>query len=75
MPQLLLMPRFPPLSRVPFLTVMDGNGAYNKVCLTLVAAGFAPWRVRPHIDSDSDQMLKIYISLIKEKISQILRAQ
>ena len=34
----------------------------------LVAAGFAPWRVRPHrvrphIDSSSDQVLKIYRSL------------
>ena len=37
-----------------------------------VAAGFAPWRVRPHrvrphIDSTSDQVLHIYRSLTKKK--------
>ena len=33
----------------------------------LVAAGFAPWQVRPHIDSTSDQVLKIYLSLNEKK--------
>ena len=32
-----------------------------------VAAGFAPWRVCPHIDSSSDKVLKIYLSLTKKK--------
>ena len=32
-----------------------------------VAAGFAPWRLRPHIDSTSDQVLKINLSLTEKK--------
>ena len=40
--------------------------------LLLVAAGFEPWRirphgVRPHIDLTSDQVLKIYLSLTEKK--------
>ena len=39
---------------------------------TAVAAGFSPWRVRhhrvrPHIDSTSDQLLKIYLSFTEKK--------
>ena len=37
-----------------------------------VAAGFAPWLVRPHIDSTSDQVLKISFSL-REKKDNIVR--
>ena len=33
----------------------------------MAAADFAPWRVRPHIDPTSDQVLKIYLSLTEEK--------
>ena len=33
----------------------------------MVAAGFAPWHVRPHIDSTSDQVLKTYLSLTEKK--------
>ena len=36
-----------------------------------VAGGFAPWRVRPHIDSTSDQVLKIYLSLTEKKRQHI----
>ena len=39
-----------------------------------VAAGFAPWRVRPHIDSTSVQVLKIYLSLNEKKKDNIVRA-
>ena len=40
----------------------------ENTCKPEVAAGFVPWRVRPHrvrphIDSTSDQVLKIYRSL------------
>ena len=40
-----------------------------------VAAGFAPWQVHPHINSTSDQVLKIYFSLTekKEKIVVMMR--
>ena len=30
----------------------------------MIAGGFAPKRIRTHIDSTSDQVLKIYVSLI-----------
>ena len=45
---------------------------YLKVpnVLATVPAGFAPWRVRPHIDSSSDQVLKIYLSLTEQKRQQ-----
>ena len=38
----------------------------------MVSAGFAPWRVgpyrvHPHIDSSSDQVLKIYLSHTEKK--------
>ena len=33
----------------------------------MVAAGFVPWRVRPHIDSISCQVLKMYLSLTDKK--------
>ena len=42
----------------------------------MIAAGFVSphgelllllWRVRPHIDSSSDQVLKIYLSLTEKK--------
>ena len=33
----------------------------------MIAAGFAPWRVRPLIDSTSDQALKIYLSFTEKK--------
>ena len=41
----------------------------------LVAAGFAPWRyrphrVRPHIHSTSDQVLKSYLSVTEKKRQQ-----
>ena len=32
-----------------------------------VSAGFAPWRVRPHINSSSDQVLQIYRSHTEKK--------
>ena len=32
-----------------------------------VPAGFAPWRVRLHIDSSSDQLLQIYRSHTEKK--------
>ena len=33
----------------------------------MVAAGFVPWRVRPHIDSISCPILKMYLSLTDKK--------
>ena len=39
-------------------------------CVVMVAASFAPWRVRPRIDSSRDQTLKIYLSLTEKKIQQ-----
>ena len=33
----------------------------------MVSAGFAPWRVGPHIDSSSDQVLQIYLSHTEKK--------
>ena len=33
----------------------------------MVAASFAPWHVRPRIDSTSDQVLKIYLPLTEIK--------
>ena len=32
-----------------------------------VAVGFAPWRVRPHIDSTSREVVKIQLSLSENK--------
>ena len=41
---------------------------YFSFVPVLVAAGFAPWRVRPHMpDSTSDQVLKSYLSLTEKK--------
>ena len=35
----------------------------------MVSAGFAPWRVCPHIDSSSDQVLQIYLSHTEKKVN------
>ena len=35
--------------------------------IAALSAGFAPWRVRPHIDSSSDQVLQIYLSHSEKK--------
>ena len=53
----------------PLVIVLSITGL---LAVALVAAGFAPWqvrphRVRPHIDSTSDQVLQIYRSLTKKK--------
>ena len=34
--------------------------------VNLVAAGFTPWQVHPHIESTSDQMFKIYLSFTEK---------
>ena len=40
---------------------------YLKCSILMVSAGFAPWRIRPHIDSSSDQVLQIYLSHTEKK--------
>ena len=40
---------------------------HSTAIVRMVAAGFAPWRVRPHIDSTSDQVLKIELTHTEKK--------
>ena len=46
---------------------------YLKCSILMVSAGFAPWRIRPHIDSSSDQVLQIYLSHTEKKKDNIVR--
>ena len=43
------------------------NSVDKTKLLSKVAASFAPLRALPHIDSTTDQVLKIYLSLTEEK--------
>ena len=40
---------------------------YLKCSILMVSAGFAPWRILPHIDSSGDQVLQIYLSHTEKK--------
>ena len=44
---------------------------YLKCSILMVSAGFAPWRIRPHIGSISNQVLKICLSLAEKKKTRL----
>lgn len=44
----------------------DPSPMEHVTVVSLVAAGFTPWQVHPHIESTSDQMFKIYLSFTEK---------
>ena len=48
------------------LKVRPAYASFYEGIIHGVAACFVPWRVRPHIDRTSDQVLKIYLFLTEK---------